>query len=73
MKKHKHSLFHRENIRALSKNLVEASGLSGTSFEPLLSEEHLLKNLLMMMNIIFRVKDMTMMTQMTIMKMKINC
>ncbi|XP_027915314.1 sn1-specific diacylglycerol lipase beta-like [Vigna unguiculata] len=43
VKKHKHSLFHRENIRALSENLVEASGLSGTSFEPLLSEEHLLK------------------------------
>ncbi|QCD90841.1 uncharacterized protein LOC114174688 [Vigna unguiculata] len=42
VKKHKHSLFHRENIRALSENLVEASGLSGTSFEPLLSEEHLL-------------------------------
>ena len=46
MKKHKHSLLsssHHENIHTLSDNLVGAFKLSETSFEPLLSEEHLLK------------------------------
>jgi len=45
VKKHKHSFLpwsRRENIHALSDNLVEASGLSETSFEPFLSEDHLL-------------------------------
>ena len=45
MKKHKHSLlssFQRDNIHTLSDNLVGASKLSETSFEPLLSEEQLL-------------------------------
>ncbi|CAJ1931035.1 unnamed protein product [Sphenostylis stenocarpa] len=43
--KHKYSLLpwsQRENIDTLSDNLAEASPLSETSFEPLLSEEHLL-------------------------------
>lgn len=43
VKKHKHSLLpwsQRENIHPLSHN--EASGFSETSFEPILSEEHLL-------------------------------
>ena len=46
VKKHKHSLlssFQHENIHTLSDNLVGASKLSQTSFEHLLSEEHLLK------------------------------
>ncbi|KOM45480.1 hypothetical protein LR48_Vigan06g078600 [Vigna angularis] len=45
VKKHKHSLLpwsQRENIHPLSDNLVEASGFSETTFEPILSEEHLL-------------------------------
>ncbi|WVZ12333.1 hypothetical protein V8G54_016863 [Vigna mungo] len=45
VKKHKHSLLpwsQHENINTLSDNLGEASGSSGTSFEPFLSEEQLL-------------------------------
>ncbi|WVZ12327.1 hypothetical protein V8G54_016857 [Vigna mungo] len=45
VKKHKHSFLpwsQRENINTLSDNLGEASGSTGTSFEPILSEEQLL-------------------------------
>ena len=42
VKKHKHSLLPWSQRDTLSDNLVQASGLSETSFEPLLSEEHLL-------------------------------
>ncbi|BAT99677.1 hypothetical protein VIGAN_10117600 [Vigna angularis var. angularis] len=45
VKKHKHSFLpwsQRENINTLSDNLGEASGSSGTSFEPFLTEELLL-------------------------------